>query len=360
MTVAHAIEPNFDVADQKGGSVAVVAGGFPIREVYWLRGQKTEKELSRRGFHEAPFAAARWATKANDPYGRGPAMKALGDAKQLQRETIRKEEFLEKGVRPPMVGGVAMKNEPASIQPGHVTYAITADGREGFKPAFEVNAQWMAPITEDVKDIRARIDRSMYVDVFMAISRMEGVQPRNELELTKRDLERLQQIGPFIEIFETEVADPLIQRALRIMERRGLLRPKPPSLRNVPLKISYHSMLKQAQVAAETASMERTFQVAGNLSAAAKAAGRPDPIDNLNLDRSLRIYGDKTSFPADCWFTEGEVAQQRAARTQAMQQRQAMQATLPAVTAAKTLSETQVGGGQSALGAILGTQGGGG
>jgi hypothetical protein len=116
-------------------------------------------------------------------------------------------------------------------------------------------------------------------------------------------------------------------------------------------------MLKQAQVATETASMERTFQVAGNLSAAAKAAGRPDPIDNLNLDKSLRKYGEKTSFPADCWFTEGEVAQQRQARVKAQQQAQAMQATLPAVQAAKTLSDTHVGGGISALQAVLGTGG---
>ena len=83
---------------------------------------KTEAELSRQGFFEKPFIAMRWATTSNDPYGRSPGMEVLGDNKQLQLETRRKAEFLEKGVRPPMGAHPSLKNQPSSIRPGDITY----------------------------------------------------------------------------------------------------------------------------------------------------------------------------------------------------------------------------------------------
>src|SRR5215472_8834010 len=105
-----------------------------------------------------------------------------------------------------------------------ITYVNTANAKQGFKPAFEVNAQALAPMIQDLQAINQRIDRALFVEVFMAISRMEGVQPRNELEINKRDLERLQQLGPFIELFQTEFAGPAIHRTLEIMQRRRMLR----------------------------------------------------------------------------------------------------------------------------------------
>ena len=99
----------------------------------------------------------------------------------------------------------------------------------------------------------------------MAITRMEGVQPRNELELTKRDLERLQQLGPFITLFENEFGNPFFERLLDIMQRRKILRPMPDSLKNVPLKISYTSIMRLAQQSAEAVVYERFLSTMGGL-----------------------------------------------------------------------------------------------
>ena len=49
--VAHAIEPNFDLAGSGDKKVKVVPSAFAWRELYWLKGIKTSAELSRRGFH---------------------------------------------------------------------------------------------------------------------------------------------------------------------------------------------------------------------------------------------------------------------------------------------------------------------
>src|SRR5258707_1351672 len=253
----------------------------------------------------------------------------------------------------------SIKNEPSSILPGHLTFVNTADGRKGFWPLYEVKPD-LTGLVKDIEQITARIDRCFLVDVFMAISQMEGVQPRNTLEIAERKGEKLQRLGPGIGLWKTEFADTLIQRALRIMERRNLLRPLPKSLHGIPLKISYIDMVTLAQLGTETAGMERTFQIGGNLSAGAKAAGLPDPLRVVNLDKSFRIYAQKVNYPAAGLYTEDEVKAHDEERLKQIAQAHAMQATQAAVQGAQVLSKTDLGGGQNALGAMLGIGGQGG
>jgi len=134
VAICHAIEPNTEIGgsgSKKG--VRVLPALFTYREVYWVRGQKDRKPLSIRGFREKPFAVARWAKRSNEPYGaNSPCMEALGDSKQVQLESLRKAEFIEKGVRPPMGADPALKNEPASIVPATITYMDTTGGKKGF------------------------------------------------------------------------------------------------------------------------------------------------------------------------------------------------------------------------------------
>ncbi len=362
--VCHAIEPNAAISG-KGytdikNEIRIVPEKFPWREVYWLKGIKTPQPLSKRGFMEQPFMPMRWAKTSNDAYGRSACMDALGDNKQVQMETLRKGEYLTKGVRPPMGADPTLKNEPYSIMPGQVTFFPTnaAGQNNKFFPLFEVNPAWLAGLTADIELVNKRIEKCLFVDVFMAITQMAGVQPRNELELTKRDLERLQVLGPVIELVEGQLAIG-IRRVLQIMERRRMLKPTPKSLQGVPLKISFVSIMRLAQRSAQAVAMKDMFATLGELSSASKAAGLPDPLRRLKLDDAAVEYGDATNFPTHLWFTPQEVLDHDQARAKATQQAQAPQNVMAAVTAAKTLSETPLGG-NSALGAITGGAGGGG
>lgn len=357
--VAHAIEPNFKLT-RRGASkgdveIAVVPGVFTYREIYWLKGIKTLKPLSKRGFHTKPFIAMRWAKAHNEPYGRGPCMDALGDCKQDQMETREKGEFIKKLTKPPMGADVTLRNEPASIIPGHITYMPGNAGpgqKGGFWPLFEVQPAALTPLIEDIKEIQGRLRQYLFVDVFMAITQMEGVQPRNELELTKRDLERLAMLGPVIHLVEGQLA-LAVQRILDIMLRRKLLKPMPQSLRGMQLKISFINIARLAQRSAESVAMKDTFATMGELSSAAKAAGLPDPLRVFNLDKSGRRYADSNNFPSDCVFTPEEVLGHDKAREKATQQAQTPQNAMAAVTAAKTLAETPMGG-NTALSALTG------
>lgn len=353
--VCHAIEPNapLSVRGKKGAQIYPVPDSFVWREFYWVLGSKEDSELSRRGFHERPFVVARWSTVSNDPYGRSPGMDALGDTKQIQLETKRKAEFIEKGVRPPMGANPELKNEPSSIIPGNITYTNTENGKKGFWPLFEPNPAWLSALVKDIEVVSARIERCFFVDIFMAISRMEGVQPRNELELTKRDLERLQVLGPFINLFETEVAGPMIERILAILRRRNMLLPMPKSLQGIPLKITYTSIMKLAQRSAESVALKDVLQTAGELTEASIAAGVPSPIRVLNLDEAMREYVDLANANPKILYTKDEVAAADAAKAKAMQAKQQAGNAMAAVQAGQTLSQTPIGGG-TALGALLG------
>jgi hypothetical protein len=360
VVICHIIEPNYPLMGPKGQKTDryPVSRLFPFREVYWVKGDMGSQPLSIRGFHEQPFVVARGGLVGNDPYGRSFCMDALGDAKQVQLESLRKAEFIEKGVRPPMGADPELKNEPASIMPARITYMNTAGGKKGFWALFEPNPVWLQGITADIAAVNLRTEKCLFVDVFLAISRMEGVQPKNELELTKRDLERLQQLGPLVELHETEVATPAINRIFAICQRRGMIPDMPASLQGRTFKIEYQSIMRLAMQASDAVSLKDFLAAMGAASSAAKAATLPDPLRTVNLDQWAKDYAKATHMRTHILFTDDQVQQHDQARAQATQQAHTA-ATAPgnamaAVQAAKTLSETSLNNG-SALDAIAGS-----
>lgn len=354
--IAHAIEPNFSL--QMPGmppELGVVPGNFTYREYYWLWGRATPGPLSRRGFRQKPFIAPKWATTSNDPYGRSAGMDALPDILQLQVMTVRQAEAIEKMVRPPMIAGVGMKNQPSSSLPGRITY-VTDFEKNGFKPAYEVKPQ-IAEMSALIEKIEGRVEKWFYNDLFKMMDQLEGVQPRNEMEIAERRGEKLQVLGPVVEQNTGEMAEQ-IRRIYTIMNRRGMIPPRPASLLGIPLDIEFDTMISVAQRAAETAVMERYVTVVSKLQETAEATGSEErPMDNVNLDTFAKEYGDRIAIPNKIMRGDQEVKALRQARAaaqqKAQQQAQAAQAAThvaPAVAgAAKTASEIDTGGALNAF-----------
>lgn len=351
--VAHSIEPNF-AANQYGqkNNLGVVPGGYPYREVYWLRGQGTPQPLSVRGFREKPFMYSLWTQRSNDAYGRGPGMDALPDVRQLHQLTRRESEAIDKGVRPSMLADAVLKNEPATTLPGKVTYVPNLAQNPGMKAVYVPDPRYVEFAEAKIKTLQERIERWFYNDVFLMISQMEGVQPRNELELSERRGEKLLRLGPVIERNLKEDAIGL-QRVIAIMGRRGIIPPKPQSLANVPIEVKFVSKLALIQQAAKTAGMERTIVMAGRMEAAL-----PGTLDNINKDRFIRDYGEAVEYPPDDWNDADMIKQLRAQRAQAQQtaqQSHAAEKVTPALAAAaQNLSQTDTGGGVNAMQLLLG------
>ena len=349
--VAHAIEPNFSLSmPGMPDNLGKVPGNFAYREVYWEWGQSTPGPLSKVGFRERPFIAPRWATTSNDAYGRSPGMDALPDILQLHTMTVRQAEAIEKMVRPPMLADMSLKNQPSSILPGRVTYV--PDVSKGMKSMYEINMD-IEHMSKLIEKIEARVEKWFFNDLFQMMDNIQGVQPRNEMEIAERRGEKMQVLGPVVEGIENELADD-IRRAFSIMARRGMIMPKPKSLLGIPLDIEFDSMISVAQRASETAASERGITVITNLD---KTYQDKHIGDNINWDKTARDYLDKGGFRVANMNSEDEVKQIRAGRAKAAaeaaqkaQQAQALTHTVPAVAgAAKDASEIDTGGALNAL-----------
>lgn len=348
--IAHSIEPNFAIPDGKGSALEPLGGHFPWREFYWVWGNSTERPLSARGFYEEPFIAPRWAITSNDPYGRSPGMDVLPDILQLQLESKRKAEAIEKHVRPPLLASFDMQNQPSSALPGHVTYVANLGPQAGMRPIYEVTPQlqWMVA---DIKEIQERIKNGFFNDIFRLHS--DTTKEQTAFEVQKRDQEKMAVLGPIIDRFQNEGAGPSIKRIFGILRRRRMLPPIPDSLKGIGFSIEYISMLAMAQKAAATTSIERVLATAGNLMAA-----DPEIMDNFDLDETIREYGDLMNAPhrifRDKQQTEEKRQQRRKQQQEAMQAQQAAQTSQSAAQTAKVMSDTPVGGASSALDLMLG------
>jgi hypothetical protein len=340
ISIGHLIEPNV------GGDYPV-AKRFKWRETYWEVGRERERVLRSRGFNEFPALCPRWDLVGNDAYGSSPAMVALGDIKQLQQETKRKAQAIDKMVNPPLMADVQLKNQPASVLPGGVTYINNLATNAGMKPIYTV----LPPVQElmqDIKEIQERIKVIFFNDLFMMFQNLQA-EPRSAAAVDARREEKLVMLGPVLERFENEALDPAIDRIFGIMLRGGLLPPPPPELHGAFVKVQYVSMLAEAQRATGTAAIERVLATAGNL-----AGVDPTAMDVINVQECLQEYALLLAVNPKLIRSDAEVLAIQQKRAQDAQAQQAMQAGMAAVQGAKTLSQTDVGGGINALQAMTG------
>lgn len=354
--IAHSIEPNFDVGrDRKVGKIN---GDFAWREVYWVYGAGTSGPLAMRGFVDSPFTASRWSTQSNDAYGRSPGMDILPDVRQLQVETARKAEGIERGLNPSLIASAEMQNKPTSRLPGHITY-LSGDisAGKGMRSIYDTQFD-LDHVSQDIALIQQRIKQGLFVDLFMAITDA----PQNEktkFEIQARLTEKMQTIGPVIENLLSESLQPKLKRIFGILKRKGMLPPAPKSMQGVPLDIQFVSILALAQKSASTSGIEALMRMVGELGQI-----HPDVLDIPDFDETVEEYsqllGNKQKLLKDKKMI-ASARQARAKQQQQQQQAQMMeQATKSAgnaAGAANTLSQTPVGSGQDALSAILGTSG---
>lgn len=354
--IAHSIEPNFAIA---GNNVGKIKGDFAWREVYWVYGSGTPYPLAMRGFVDSPFTAARWATQSNDAYGRSPGMDILPDVMQLQVETARKGEGIEKGIRPPLLASAELKNYPSSQLPGHVTYLNDVGPGKGMRSIYDQQFD-LNYISQDLAMIQQRIKVGLFNDLFLMIA--EG--PKTEktaTEIQAKLVEKMNVIGPVIENLLSESLQPKLRRIFGILRRKGMI-PKPPdSLKGIPLDIQFVSLLALAQKAASTGGIEALVKMAGELA----AAGKPEVLDNLDGDEALQEYndllGNKQKLLKDPKAV-AEIRQQRAQKQQKQQQtamaEQAASAAQKGGAAASSLASIPIGSGGTALDQLMGTSGG--
>lgn len=331
--VYHAIEPNHDRLPGR-----IDGRNKPWRSVYWDDQDDRKSELRVSGYDEQPFWAPRWDTLGNDPYGYSPAMDALPSLRELQLQVKRRNEAIDALVKPEKLAKAGVK---LTGQPGNVVSVPAIDERTVQVP-YQMPYQAIDALAQEARTCREQIDRASYADLFMAITNMPGVQPRNVEEIASRNEEKLTQLGPVIERVNTEKLEVAVDCTFGIMQRGGLLPPAPEAVQGVDLNITFVSILTQMQRMVGLGQIERTTSFIGGLGAAF-----PEALDKLNVDEMIDEYAERAGAPGKIIRTAGMVDDIRRQRAQAQQQEK-MAAMAPAARdgaeAARLLSETDMGG----------------
>jgi hypothetical protein len=263
----------------------------PWRSAWFERAMQGERPLLHVGaYQEFPCMAPRWDVTASDTYGSGPAATALGDAKQLQHQQERKLQAIDRQVIPPMVGPPSLRNEPATLLPGGITYVADFNG-QGFKPAIDVKLDLRA-LSADIAEVQARINRAFYADLFLMVASSKRAQVTAR-EIDERHEEKMLMLGPVLERLHDELLDPLVVRVFNIASRNGLIPPVPASLPLAAVQIEFISLLASAQKAAATGAIERFWQFGAQIGAL-----KPEALDRLDADGTMEAYADMTGVPA--------------------------------------------------------------
>lgn len=347
LVIAHMVEPN------KDGRKYGIPEHFKYRECYWEWGGSASPQggssyapglLRKRGFHESPAIVGRWDLVSNDAYGRSPGMDALPDVKQLQLETKRLSQGIDKMVNPPMIADVQLKNQPASLLPGGVTYVsgMISQGKTGFAPVYTVNPQ-VKEMMEQIGAVQGRIGQTFYNDLFKVISQFETRSNVTATEIDARRAEAMLMLGPVLERLNHEVFTPIHERVFGIASRAGILPTAPRVAQGRDLTTQFVSMIELAQNANQASGIERLFNIVGAL-----AGIDPAAADNVDIDYGL----DKISFlynndPRLIRSPEQlkQIRDQRAQQQQQAQQDAMADRAQKLAAGAKTLAETPMTGG---------------
>ena len=335
--IAHLIEPN---RPEDG----LVPKRFAYRELYWEAEKNEGKLLEAKGFNELPGLFPRWELVANDAYGSSPAMDALPDVIQLQHETKKKAQGLDKLVDPPVIADIQLQHKPTALLPRGITYVTT--NSFGAKPVYTVNPP-IAELTNDIMEVRARIQSTFHNDLFKMISQLETV--RSATEIDARREEKLVLLGPVLERFENEALDPALRRIFGICTRAGLLPMPPKGIEGADLEITYVSVLSTAQRAVAAAPIERWVQFIGAIGGAA-----PSVLNVPDWDELVRTYGQDVGVPAKLIRDTEESASDTEQQRQQAQLQQSVETGKVAAEGAATLAKAPPGGAAAVVRQLIG------
>lgn len=346
--VNQLIEPRLDLNKYEEFDIDDM---FSNQSVYFEPGRSPGNSgefLGVKGYHEFPVYGPRWEHQTGDVYGVGPGHESLGDAKALQVQEKEKGKAIAKMVAPPMVAPTSSKRANLSVLPGQFNFSD--DPNKVFKPAYQVDPR-VSELNLDIERTEDRINRAFYVDLFMMISNMAGIQPRNELELMQREQEKLLQLGSVLETVHVEVLKPLIDRTFNKLVRlsepgwggmtdKMVIPPPPEELQGKEIKVEFISVLAQAQKAVATGTVDRWVGFVTNLS-----QFKPDALDLINEDEMVEQYGEDLGIPNNLVRPSDEVKKTRDSRKaqeqSLLQQEQMAQGSQTAKTAAETVSTLQ-------------------
>lgn len=281
---------------------------------------RTDALLEAKSYNEQPFWGPRWG--GDKMYSRGVGHEALPDLRELALKNKRLQQVEDQITKPATYGPA----RDVDMRPGAHTYVADMGSMDAIKAIYVPDVRAIEKLEQRIETLHNMIDRLTYADLFMAITNMPGVQPRNVEELLKRDEEKLTQIGPVVEMVNDEMLPIAVERMLGIAQRGGLLPEAPEELQGRELKIEFVSVLAMAQKMLGMSTTERAIGFVGSLG---QVFG-PQVLDKIDPDALVDDYAKRANLPARALRDDRSVEMLRKQRAQAEEMEQTAALAQPA------------------------------
>jgi hypothetical protein len=277
----------------------------------------TKQLVRESGYHEQPFVAPRWTQIPGSPYATGPMSAALPTVRRLN-ELLK----LETVALARAAAGVYVAADDGVLNPRTVRVrggtVIVANDVNSIKE-LPTGANFNVTFTK-ADEMRAEIRRVLMAD---------QLQPQDGPAMTATEVHvRValirQLLGPLYGRFQAEDLAPTVERVFGLMYRRG--RPElggrpgpvdiddmPESLTNTKYRVRFDNPLARAQRLEEVTAIERTVVLAGTMA----QQGKPEVLDLIDGDESLRLAAKGLGAPAAMLRDEKALAVFRKQREQA-------------------------------------------
>ena len=217
--------------------------------------QSNDQILKVSYYKYMPILVPRWHLNPGDTYGRSPGMTALGDIKMLQSMERNKLEIIEKLANPPLVAQTDSLEGRIMQNAGEVTYTPGFGGSAGdmVKPLVDMRTN-AAELGNEIYRVEERIRLALHGNLTRNI---EGLRPPpgqpgqskniTATEVNARERERLLQLSPIMERFDTDLLDPLATLIVSRLVEENIIPPAPEDLQGAGLRIEFLNIVAAAQ-----------------------------------------------------------------------------------------------------------------
>lgn len=333
----HAVFPRVDsdrIPNQKDSA------NKPIASVWVNEDDKTVVRVS--GFDEMPYICSRF-TKfgTNAPYGYSPAFLMLPNARQLNYISQYVDALAEMMAYPRLLYPDSLDGDVDLRAGGITTYDSS---NPGAKPE-----EWMTkgsyPLAIDImKRKEDAINAAFFVDMFQLLKQLEDKR-MTAYEIAQRQAEKVESFRPIFDRHVSERLNPLLRRVFGILYRQGKFGVAPAELM-VPVdqqgtvafalpEIVITSRVSLALRATQNQGIVNTLSIIQPL-----AQIKPDIIDNMNLDQTVREIMRNNSVPPDLEVPMKQVQAVRMQRMKQQQMHQAVEAAQGIAKAGKDLNKS--------------------
>jgi hypothetical protein len=293
--------------------------------VYWIH-ESTKTIVFESGYPEIPAIVSRYLKWGDNPYGRGAAMMALADGRQLNRQQERADQLVEIFLRPPLNVPESMDDADINLSPGGLNYYTTDQKITPIQ-----SASGYPELENRIMVRKKSIRDAFHLDMFDAISRKT-----KEMSATESNLIRQESMDMFSPVYARLVSEHysrVIKRVFAMVLRKSILARKIGDTANVLLPEVPRRMMKllgngvgemidpairftsrialalsEYKARAVRSTLQDRFELAQILG--------PSAFDDLRIPESLAVMARGNGMPEDLLKTPEEV--------QATQQQRAM------------------------------------